>query len=119
MTDPHPNRPQVCHTVFFQFREDALPSEIEQFFAAMAELKTQHKVSGILSFSYGPHNSQEGLNQGFNYGMTLIFASPEDRDIYLPHPEHERVKAIVIPLLKNGLNSVIAVDWYLQGNNEF
>jgi hypothetical protein len=110
---------RVRHTVFFQFRDDASPAEIEHFFREMFNLKTQGKVKGILSFSYGQHESSEGLNQGFNHGMTLVFENPEARDAYLPHPEHERVKSLVIPLLKDGLNSVIAVDWYLQENDEF
>jgi hypothetical protein len=29
----------------------------------------------------------------------MTFASPAARDDYLPHPEHERVKAIVVPCL--------------------
>jgi len=116
---PDQNPPKVRHTVFFQFRDDALPEEIDDFFEKMVQLKTENKVSGILSFSYGSHDSNEGLNQGFNYGMSFVFASPEERDIYLPHPEHEKVKALVIPLLKNGLDSVISVDWYLGENNEF
>jgi hypothetical protein len=29
----------------------------------------------------------------------MTFSSPQARDEYLPHPEHERVKAIVVPCL--------------------
>jgi hypothetical protein len=29
----------------------------------------------------------------------MTFSSPEARDAYLPHPEHERVKAVVVPCL--------------------
>lgn len=104
----------VRHTVFFQFRDDIPLVEIEYFFQEMAKLKTENKVQGIVSFSYGKHNSTEGLDQGFNYGMTMVFENVEARDTYLPHPEHEKVKNIVIPILKNGLNSVIAIDWLLD-----
>lgn len=104
----------VSHTVFFQFGEHISDEQIEYFFQEMTKLKTENKVNGIVSFSYGKHNSKEGLDQGFNYGMTLVFENVDARDAYLPHPEHEKVKNIVIPLLKNGFNSVIALDWLLD-----
>jgi hypothetical protein len=109
---------RVRHTVFFQFKDDASQADIDNFFQEMAKLRTEAKVEGLLSLSYGAHKSDEGLNQGFTHGMTLVFENASARDTYLPHPEHDRVKEIVIPLLKDGLNSVIAIDWYLQGNNE-
>jgi len=40
------------------------------------------------------------------------------RDAYIPHPEHQKIVDKLIPLLKNGLNSVIAVDWYLTKENQ-
>lgn len=104
----------INHTVLFQFRDDVSAKEIEHFFREMKQLKTENKVQGIVSFSYGKHNSNEGLNQGFNYGMSLIFENREARDAYLPHPEHEKVKTILLPLLKDGINSVIALDWNLD-----
>jgi hypothetical protein len=39
------------------------------------------------------------MNDGFTHGFIMTFASPKARDEYLPHPEHERVKAIVVPCL--------------------
>ncbi len=109
---------RVRHTVFFQFKDGIPKDDVELFFKEMVKLKTEEKVEGLLSLSYGAHKSDEGLNQGFTHGMTLVFKNAAARDVYLPHPEHERVKQIVIPLLKDGLNSVIAVDWDLQGDNE-
>ena len=64
-------------------------------------------------FSGGKQNSSEGLEKNFKHGMTMVFESAAARDVYLVHPEHERVKKIVLPLLKDGLNSVVAIDWDL------
>jgi len=58
---------QVQHTVLFEFRDDISEDQINEVFRSICEVKTQQKIPGILSISYGPHNSPEGLNQGFNY----------------------------------------------------
>jgi len=51
-------------------------------------------------------------------GMSMRFESVEARDAYIPHPEHKKVVDMILPLVKNGSDSVIAVDWYLTGDNE-
>jgi len=33
------------------------------------------------------------------------------RDAYLPHPEHEKVKAKILDLLEGGLDGVVAFDF--------
>jgi hypothetical protein len=57
------------------------------------------KVPGLLEFLHGPYDSAEGLNDGFTHGFIMTFDSPASRDAYLPHPVHEDVKEIVVPLL--------------------
>jgi hypothetical protein len=37
----------------------------------------------------------------------MTFKTAEDRDTYLPHPEHERVKELVIPCV----DDVVAFDF--------
>lgn len=105
--------PKVCHTVFFRLRDDAPQEAIAQFFSEMGKLKTEQKIEGILSFSYGAHNGNESSSQGFTHGMSFVFADVESRDIYIPHPEHKRIKTLITPLLKDASNSIIALDWYL------
>ena len=58
------------------------------------------KVPGLLDITHGPYDSSEGLNEGFTHGFIMTFESPAARDTYLPHPEHERVKEIVLPCLE-------------------
>ncbi len=107
------------HNVVIQVKETASKEEIDAFFNGLVALKEQHLVPGIISVTHGPYDSNEGLNQGFNYGFSMVFENAQARDNYLPHPEHEKVKALVLPLLKDGLNSVVAFDWKLHGSNEF
>ena len=106
------------HNVIFRVRDDVSKEEVAHFFDTMVELKEKNLVPGILSFSYGPYSSTEGLNQQYNYGFSMVFESEEARDVYLPHPEHDRVKALIVPMLHDGINSVIAFDYLLTGTNE-
>ena len=71
----------------------------------------QDKIPGLLDFSGGPYSSPEGFNKGFTHGFVTTFADEASRDAYLPHPEHEKVKAIVFPALDGGMDGVAAFDW--------
>lgn len=110
--------PRVMHVVLFRVRDDVTKDEIDHLFATFVELKEKNLVPGIVSFSYGPYSSPEGLNKDFNYGFNMVFESEEARDGYLPHPEHDRVKNMIVAMLHDGINSVVAFDYLLSGNNE-
>lgn len=89
--------PQVKHFGVFAFKADVTPAEIATCFREMAGMVG--RIPGLLDVHHGPYDSPEGLNDGFTHGFIMTFASPAARDAYLPHPEHERVKAIVVPRL--------------------
>ena len=101
--------PQVKHVVLLRFRSEVPQETKDEIFAALAGL--QDKIPGLLDFSGGPYSSPEGLNKGFTHGFVMTFANEASRDVYLPHPEHEKVKAIVFPALDGGLDGVVAFDW--------
>ena len=58
------------------------------------------KIPGLISIEHGPYQSDEGLNDGFTHGFIMTFDTAESRDKYLPHPEHERVRQIVVSCLE-------------------
>jgi len=89
--------PQVKHFGVFAFRPEVGPAEIATCFGEMAGMVG--RIPGLIDFHHGPYESPEGLNDGFTHGFIMTFASSAARDAYLPHPEHERVKAIVVPRL--------------------
>jgi hypothetical protein len=99
----------ITHMVLLRIRKNASKKETDGAFAALASLKT--KVPGILSYSCGPYSSPEGLNKGFTHGFAMTFPDAKARDIYLTHPEHEKVKAVVLAVLEGGLDGVIAFDY--------
>ena len=99
--------PKVNHIVLLAFKAELDEAAIGGLFAELAGLKDL--VSGLLSFHGGPYSSPEGLHKGFTHAFTMIFADESARDAYLPHPEHERVKNLLLPVI----DDVIAFDFLL------
>jgi hypothetical protein len=81
----------------FQFHPNVSTEQIDNCFREMQGMIG--KIPGLLSMENGPYESAEGLNDGFSHGFIMTFDTAESRDAYLPHPEHERVKEIVVPCL--------------------
>ena len=96
--------PKIQHMVLFDFKEETTTSTIDTIFQELAGLKAL--CPGILHYAGGAYSSPEGMNGDFTHGFLMTFDSSENRDIYLPHPEHERVKSIILPHIQN----VIAFD---------
>lgn len=90
--------PLVKHYGVFQFKADITSEQIDICFAEMHSMVG--KIPGLLEMNHGSYDSDEGLNDGFSHGFIMTFDSPETRDQYLPHPEHQRVKDIVVPCLE-------------------
>ena len=90
--------PEVKHYGVFKFNEGVDDAQIANCFAEMMGMVG--KIPGLLDMIHGSYKSDEGLNEDFTHGFIITFDSPESRDAYLPHPEHERVKEIVVPCLE-------------------
>ena len=88
---------QVKHFGVFSFKPDVSPAQIDRCFAEMRAMVG--RIPGLLDMMHGPYDSPEGLAGGFTHGFIMTFEHAAARDAYLPHPEHERVKAIVVPCL--------------------
>ncbi len=97
--------PQSQHPVLFKIKPEVTTEQITSLFRLLAQL--QHLIGGITYFAGGQYSSSEGLNQGYTHGFMMTFESVDARDAYLPHPEHERVKAVLKPCI----DSVIAFDF--------
>ena len=99
----------IHHLVLFRIKPSATPAQVARMFADLAGLRA--KIPGLLSFAGGAYASPEGLNQGYTHGFAMTFRDAGARDVYLPHPEHEKVKATILPLLEGGLAGVAAFDF--------
>ena len=89
----------VKHIALFSFRDSVKPDELANTLALIGSLP--RLVPGILSYEAGSYSSPEGLNQGLTHGFIMTFKDAATRDAYLVHPEHERIKSLVVLLLSN------------------
>lgn len=99
----------IYHLVLLKIRKDAPQKQVDAVFAEIGGLR--NKLPGILSYAWGPYSSPEGFNKGYTHGFCMTFADAKSRDAYLPHPEHEQVKAKLVALLDGGLDGAVAVDF--------
>lgn len=91
--------------VQIKFKPQVTQEQIAELFRLLAALR--RSISGITDFTGGPNSSPEGLNQGYTHGFLITFETAAARDAYLPHPEHESVKAQLLPCL----DGVLVFDW--------
>jgi hypothetical protein len=96
---------KVKHIALIKFKEGTSDDQIKNAFDQLLDIT--ETISGIEDYVSGPYASPEGLNQGYTHGFIMTFANAAARDSYLPHPEHERVKALIMPLI----DSLVAFDF--------
>ncbi len=99
----------VTHMVILRVKRDVPRAKVDEVFGAIGALRS--KIPGIVSFAWGPYSSSEGLNRGFTHGFCMTFRGAAERNAYLPHPEHEKVKGLVLEILDGGLDGALAFDF--------
>jgi hypothetical protein len=99
----------ITHMVLLKIRPDVPRPKVAAVFGEIGGL--QQKIPGIRSFAWGPYSSPEGLQRGYTHGFCMTFSDAKARDVYLPHPEHEKVKAKVLEILDGGVAGVLAFDF--------
>ncbi|MCB1379441.1 MAG: Dabb family protein [Alphaproteobacteria bacterium] len=96
----------IRHVVLCRFKPDA---DVAGTFAALKAL--QQKIPGILAITCGADMSPEGLQKGYTHGFIVDFANAAARDTYLPHPEHQKVGAMIVAATVGGIEGLAVVDW--------
>jgi len=94
------------HVVLFAFKPQtpaATVRHIENEFRLLCE-----RLPFVQAFEGGRNSSPEGLDQGLTHCFLVTFASPAERDLYLPHPEHQ---AFVKTWVEPHLEKVCVVDY--------
>jgi len=97
--------PAVKHIALFNFKAGTSQEQIDKVLEQLLDLSEM--VAGVQDYVAGTNNSPENLNQGFTHGFVMTFENAAARDAYLPHPDHERVKASVLPFI----DSVLVFDF--------
>ena len=100
---------QVHHMVMFTWKDGTTAEQQAAIATALTVLKD--KVPGVVSLTYGKQNSTEGAAQkhGFQYGLSVVFATAAARDVYVTHPAH----LAAIDVLKPQLVDVAVLDYDL------
>ena len=94
------------HVVLFKFKEASSEAEVQTVIDAFVDLK--NKIDFIYDFEWGTDVSPEGLQDGFTHCFVATFTSEEDRDAYLPHPDHQAF----VKVLEPHLDKVLVVDFW-------
>jgi hypothetical protein len=94
------------HVVLVRFKTKANFQEISEALQAL-----QSKIPGVVSISIGENSSPEGLQRGNTHGFSVDFVDAAARDAYLPHPEHQKVGAMIVAAAEGGVDGVTVVDW--------
>jgi hypothetical protein len=97
------------HVVFCKIRKDLSDADITTVFEAIKGLEA--KIGGILAITTGRDMSPEGLQKGFTHGFTVDFTDSAARDVYLPHPEHQKVGAMLVAAVEGGKEGLAVIDW--------
>jgi len=99
----------IVHMVLFKVKRGVSKARIASVMAAIGALR--RRIPGITGFRWGPYSSPEGLHRGYTHGFCMTFKDRKARDAYLPHPEHEKVKAKGLAILRGGVGGVLAFDF--------
>mmetsp|Transcript_12764 Transcript_12764/g.21225 ORF Transcript_12764/g.21225 Transcript_12764/m.21225 type:complete len:105 (+) Transcript_12764:76-390(+) len=102
--------PKFMHIVMVQFKPDTPRATIDGIFHCLQDLLDKAMIPGLLEYSGGPYDSPEGFQKGFTHAFTMKFADRASRDNYFPHPEHEKVKDM---LLAN-VDDAVAFDYAIE-----
>lgn len=89
--------PKVKHIALVKFKEGTTSEQIDQLFESLLDLT--ENVEGIDDYVSGENSSPENLNKGYTHGFVMSFHDAAARDAYLVHPEHEKIKASILPLV--------------------
>lgn len=102
------NTKQLRHIVLFKFKETSSNVDVKKVEAAFVNLPT--KIKEIKGFEWGLNNSPESLNKDFTHCFMVTFKSEEDRNKYLPHPDH----LAFVEVLKPHLEDVLVLDYWAK-----
>ncbi|MCG3863977.1 MULTISPECIES: Dabb family protein [unclassified Photobacterium] len=89
----------IRHILLIKFKDIAAPSDINQVKDLFEAIP--NKINGVISVEWGINNSPENLAKGYTHSVFMTFKKEDDRQRYLPHPEHDALKATFLPLIED------------------
>lgn len=95
----------IRHILLIKFNNQASREKIDELRSLFESMPS--KIQGVASVEWGVNDSPEGKNQGYTHSVLMTFDDEAGRQHYLPHPEHDALKAVLIPLL----DDIIVFDY--------
>ena len=99
----------VHHIVLLKIKRAVAKDALERVMTSIGDLKKS--IPGITGYTWGPYKSPEGFNRGYTHGFVMTFTDAKSRDVYLTHPEHEKVKASGVEIIEGGVDGILAFDF--------
>jgi len=93
------------HLLIMKFKPSTTSADLIVLRRAFQALPRQ--IAGCLSVEWGDNVSPEQLNKGFSSAVLMNFVDAAARDVYLPHPDHEALKTVLVPLL----DDIVVLDY--------
>jgi len=93
------------HVLLLKFTPSATTADLLVLRRAFQALPSQ--IAGCLNVEWGDNVSPEQLNKGFSSAVLMNFVDAAARDAYLPHPDHEALKSVLVPLL----DDIVVLDY--------
>ncbi len=94
----------VEHVVLFKWSEAATSAQISSAMDALRTLK--QSVPGIVDLTCGENFTQR--SQSFTHGLVVRFNDRSGLEIYVPHPNHQKVvEAFINPIKAD----ILALDF--------
>ena len=93
----------ITHVVFFKFKPETSPAEIQQLAEGLGGLPEQ--IEEIREYRFGPDFIHS--ERSYDFCLVSSFDDLESMQRYQAHPEHQKVLAHV----KEITSSVVAVDF--------
>lgn len=99
-------KPRLRHVVLFGFTPETTPDEVRAIEDAFADLPVQ--IPEIIDFEWGADVSVENAARGYTHCFLVTFGDAAGRDLYLPHPAHQRFVGLAGPHLAQ----VLVIDYW-------
>ncbi|MBJ7537888.1 Dabb family protein [Marinomonas transparens] len=97
----------IRHVLLIKFKQEASTVDIATLMSNFIAVKD--KITGIDTVEWGENSSPEQKNKGYTHCVVMTFIDDAARDFYLPHPDHEILKAQLGPILED----IIVLDYAL------
>lgn len=90
---------KLRHVVLFKFNDKADQAQVKRIEADFLNLA--NTLDLVHDFEWGTNVSIEDVDKGFTHCFFVTFLSKEDRDAYVPHPQHQAFVASIQAYLED------------------